>query len=99
LAAGKLSRKDSGMLSHRSASWSTESQRELLDELESALEWLCRRCPDDLRAEAAHEVLVELRPRVKEAIQALDLIKERRRLTEEELIWRRVFMLLLNAGR
>ena len=72
---------------------------ELLAELSRMVEWLCRRCPEEVRAEAAHEELVELRPRVKEAIEALDFIKERRGLTEEELAWRRVFMLLCNAGR
>jgi hypothetical protein len=38
-------------------------------------------------------------PRVQEAIETLEGIKERRGLIEDELAWRRVFTLLLSAGR
>jgi hypothetical protein len=48
---------------------------------------------------AAHEELLELRPRVQEAIESLEHVKERRRLTEEGLAWRRVFKVLLIARR
>ena len=86
-------------MSHRSASQNAENQSELLNELAHRVEWLCRSCPDDLRGAAAHDELVNLRPRVQEAIEAPEDIKERRGLTEEELAWRRVFKLLLNARR
>jgi hypothetical protein len=92
-------RKDTWMLSNRSTSTGAENQSELLNELERTLEWLCRSCPEQMRAEAAYEELVELRPRVEGATQALDLIKERRRLTEDEFAWRRVLRLLRNAQR
>ena len=86
-------------VSHRSASRSAENQSELLDELSYTVVWLCRSCPEDFRAEAAHEELVGVRPRVQVAIEAIQDIKKRRRLTEDELAWRRTLTLLLNTGR
>ena len=52
-----------------------------------------------MRGEVAREEIVGVRPRVKVAIEALEDTKERRRLTAEELAWRRALTLLLNAGR
>ena len=87
------------VLSHRSASTSAENQSDLLWELERRVAWLCRRCPEEIRATAAHEEMVELRPRVHEAIEGLDFIKERRRLSEEEKALQRALSLLLCAQR
>jgi hypothetical protein len=87
------------MLSRGSAPTSAESQSDLLSELERRVEWLCRRCPEEIRATAAHEEMVELRPRVQEAIEGLENIKERRRLTEEEKALQRALSLLLCAQR
>ena len=87
------------MLSRGSTSTSAESQSDLLSELERKVEWLCRRCPEEIRATAAHEEMVELRPRVHEAIEGLDFIKERRRLSEEEKALQRTLWLLLCAQR
>jgi len=92
-------RKVTVVLSHRSASTSAESQSDLLWKLERKVEWLCRRCPEEIRGTAAHEEMVELRPRVQEALEALDFIKERRRLTEEEKALQRALRLLLCAQR
>ena len=49
------------LVSHRSASQNAENQSQLLDELAHRVEWLCRRCPEDLRGAAAHEELVGCR--------------------------------------
>jgi len=87
------------MLSRGSASTSAESQSDLLSELERRVAWLCRRCPEEIRGTAAHEEMVELRPRVHEAIEELENIKERRRLTEEEKALQRALRLLLYAQR
>jgi hypothetical protein len=86
-------------MSHRAVSRCAESRSELLEELERTLEWLCRRCPEDVRGRAAHEELVELRPRAHEAIEAINEIQERRSLDEDELACRRALRLLLAAGR
>lgn len=87
------------MKSHRSASHSAESQGDLIRELELTLEWLCRRCPEQMRARAAHEELVGFRPRVQEAIEALENTRDRRDLNEEERTLRRTFGLLLVRDR
>jgi hypothetical protein len=87
------------LVSHRPAPTSAEDHNELRSELSRTLEWLCRSCPEEVRAEAAHEELVEVSPRVQVAIEAIEDIKRRRRLTEDELAWRRTLTLLLNAGR
>ena len=87
------------MLSRGSTSTSAESQSDLLSELERRVAWLCRRCPEEIRGTAAHEEMVELRPRVHEAIEELENIKERRRLTEEEKALQRALRLLLYAQR
>jgi hypothetical protein len=100
LVAGEDIRKDAAMLSQRSPSRSAESQsNELLNELVRNVEWICRRCPENLRGEVAHEELLQLRPRVQEALAALEDVEERRGLTEEEHVWQRVFKLLLGAER
>ena len=87
------------MLSRGSAPTSAESQSDLLSELERRVAWLCRRCPEEIRGTAAHEEMVELRPRVHEAIEGLDFIKERRPLSEEEKALQHALRLLLCAQR
>jgi hypothetical protein len=87
------------LMSHRAVSRRAESRSELLEDLDSTLEWLCRRCPEEVRGRAAHEELVELRPRGQDAIEALEHIKEKRHLTEEETALRRAFRLLMAAQR
>jgi hypothetical protein len=86
-------------MSHRAVSRRAESRSELLEELESTLEWLCRRCPEEVRGRAAHEELEEFRPRVQKAIEEFKEIQERRPLSEDELACRRALRLLLAAGR
>ena len=95
------------LLSHRSASRSAEDRskdrseltNKLTNELALSLEWLCRSCPEELRGAEAHGELVKLMPRVREAIEALEDVEERRGLTEEERACRHAFMLLLDTGR
>ena len=87
------------LVSHRPVPTSAEDHKELQSELSRTVGWLCRSCPEDLRGEVAREEIVGVRPRVQEAIEALRDTKERRRLTAEELAWRRALTLLLNAGR
>lgn len=85
------------LVSHRPASQNAESNCDLLDDLARRVAWLCKYCPEQMRGRAAHEELVVLRPRVREAIEALDLIKERRPLSEDEREYRRAFKVLQEA--
>ena len=56
---------------------------------------LSRSCPPDFLAEAAREDLLALKPRLEEALEALEDIKRRRSLTEEELAQQYAFKMLL----
>ena len=56
---------------------------------------LSRSCPPELLAAAAREDLLALKPRLEEALEALENIKRRRSLTEEELAQQYAFKMLL----
>ena len=56
---------------------------------------LSRSCPPDLLGEAAREDLLALKPRLEEALEALEDIKRHRSLTEEELDQHYAFKMLL----
>lgn len=60
---------------------------------------LCRDCPEYLLGVAAQDALMDLRPRVLEALEALEEIEKRRQLTEEELSQQHAFVTLLNTKR
>ncbi len=56
---------------------------------------LSRSCPPSLLGEAAREDLLSLKPRLEEALEALEDTKRRRSLTEEELTRQYAFKMLL----
>ena len=56
---------------------------------------LSRTCPPSLLGEAAREDLLALKPRLEEALEALEDIKWRRSLTEEEINQHYAFKMLL----
>jgi hypothetical protein len=56
---------------------------------------LCRRYPSDLLAEAAREDLLELKPHIQGALEALEDIQRRRSLTDKELAQHHAFKMLL----
>ncbi len=56
---------------------------------------LSRTCPPSLLGEAAREDLLALKPHLEEALEALEDIKRRRSLTEEELAQHSAFKMLL----
>jgi hypothetical protein len=60
---------------------------------------LSRNCPPHLLCDAAREYLLELRPHLLEALDALADLEERRGLTDRELAWRRAFRILLETRR
>ena len=60
---------------------------------------LSRTCPPSLLGEAAREDLLVLKPRLEEALGALEDIKRRRTLTEEELNQHYAFKMLLACRR
>jgi hypothetical protein len=63
--------------------------------LQNTIERLTRGCPAHLIGEAAREDLLELAPRLEEALGALADIERRRDLTDEELALRHAFKMLL----
>jgi hypothetical protein len=63
--------------------------------LQDTVERLFRRCPTHLVGAAAREYLLELRPHLKDALDALADIEQDRDLTDEELARRRAFKILL----
>jgi hypothetical protein len=56
---------------------------------------LCRRCPPDLLGEAASDDLLELKPHIQGALEALEDIQRRRSLTDKELAQHHAFKMLL----
>ncbi len=56
---------------------------------------LSRSCPPNLLGEAAREDLLALKPRLEEALEALEDTKRLRNLTEEELAQQYAFKMLL----
>ena len=58
---------------------------------------LTRECPADSRGVIARDALMDLRPRVHEALEALEDLKDRRNLTDEEHARRHAFVTLLCA--
>ena len=60
-----------------------------------AVKRLSRTCPPSLLGEAAREDLLALKPRLEEALEALEDIKRRRSLTEEEINQHYAFKMLL----
>ncbi len=62
--------------------------------LQDTVEHLSR-CPIHLLGMAAREALMNLRPHLKDALDALEDIEGRRTLTDEELARRRAFKMLL----
>lgn len=56
---------------------------------------LSRRCPPDLLGEAAREDLMELKPHLQGALEALEDIQRRRSLTHKELAQQHAFKMLL----
>jgi hypothetical protein len=85
------------LVSQSSGKSSAQTYSQLLSELARRVEWLCRSCPEEMRGAAAYEALVQFKPLVQEAIEALDDIKERRDLTEDEQAWRGALRLLVGA--
>ena len=58
---------------------------------------LARCCPPPLLGESAREELLQLRPRLEEALGALEDLEGRRGLSDQELAWRRAFKTLLTV--
>ena len=90
------------MRSHRSVRRRNESQTkpeqrvEATDALlQDTVERISRRYPFNLVGVAAREELLELRPHLKDALDALADIEQDRDLTDEELARRRAFKMLL----
>jgi hypothetical protein len=59
---------------------------------------LSRNCPPHLICEAARGKLLELRPHLEEALEALANIERRRGLTDQERALKRAFRVLLETG-
>jgi hypothetical protein len=58
------------------------------------------RCPAERKEAATHEALVNLRPYLQGALEALETIGRVRGLTDEEIVQRGAFMMLLDlSGR
>ena len=90
------------MRSHRSVRRRNNSQTKLEQTVEATdallqdtAERLSRHCPTHLVGVAAREDLLELRPHLKDALDALADIEGHRNLTDEELALRRAFKMLL----
>lgn len=90
------------MRSHRSVRRRHESQTKPEQRVEAtdvllqdSVERLSRGCPTHLVGVAAREDLLELRPHLKDALDALADIEGRRNLSDEELARRRAFKMLL----
>jgi hypothetical protein len=58
-----------------------------------------RRQPSDQMGTAAREALMDLRPRVEAALEALEYIEEQRDLTDRESDLQPAFKMLLDARR
>jgi hypothetical protein len=56
------------------------------------------RCPAERKEAATREALVKLRPYLQEALEALETIGRVRGLTDEELVQREAFMMLLDLA-
>ena len=56
------------------------------------------RCPAERKEAATHEALVNLRPHLQGALEALETIRRVRGLTDEELAQREAFMMLLDLA-
>lgn len=94
------------MLHHRSMERTGAEQSELERKVEVAdellretVERLSRRCPPHLVGLVAHNDLLDLKPHLEEALAALEDIEAHRSLTDEELVQRRAFKMLLVATR
>lgn len=59
---------------------------------------LSRGCPPHLLGGAAYDELLELRPKLEDALRALEEIERGRNLTAEELAKRRAFRTLRSAA-
>jgi hypothetical protein len=57
------------------------------------------RCPPERRKDATHEAFSKLRPHVEAELEALETLEWLRDLTNEELAWRRAFVMFLAAIR
>jgi hypothetical protein len=67
--------------------------------LQVTVERLSRSCPPELLGEAAHDVLLDLKPYLEGALAALEDIERQRNLTDEELAQRRAFRIVLVVTR
>ncbi len=75
---------------------SEEAARAVVDAAQAlVVETLKRLSQRDLPGEVAREDLLALKPHLKGALEALEGIKRRRSLTEEEFAQRRAFKMLL----
>jgi hypothetical protein len=68
-------------------------QELVLEEVDALL-----RCPVEDKEQATQEILSKLEPRLRGALDALDTIRNVRELTEEELVRRGAFMMLLDTA-
>ena len=57
------------------------------------------RCPPERREEATHEAFSKLRPHVEAELEALETLEGLRDLTDEELVRRQVFAMLISVVR
>ena len=77
----------------------TEASRAVVEAAQTlvveTVKLLSRTCPPSLLGEAAREDLLALKPRLEEALEALEDIKWRRSLTEEEINQHYAFKMLL----
>jgi hypothetical protein len=81
---------------------STESQSEpeqIVEETDALVQQTLKRvlvgCPEDLLGVESRDGLRHLRPRLQEALRALEDIEACRSLTDKELLHKRVFKILL----
>jgi hypothetical protein len=77
----------------------SETERAVVEDAEAriveSVVLLSRKCPPEILPERAREQLLALRPHLEEAQEALEDLKGRRYLTDEELSQRYVFKMLL----
>ena len=90
------------LLAHPSSAIRSEPEQKIEETealLRKVVSHLSRRYPAHLIEEAARECLLDVRPHLEEALEALAAIEQRRNLTDQELAWQRAFKMLLAATR